>query len=105
MTLHEWLYAVVTDVCYDREYVYYAFTTHFSALCKGIYGGGPGGSVMIHGIKSGCDALVSWRLARRADLIGCNTVELECRVTDKNGGAEVSCSKAVFELSCGTQVM
>ena len=104
MTLHEWVYGIVSETCEDREYVYYAFYTYFTKLCKELYGGSSDGKMTISGIKSEHDALLSWRLRRIPDLIGGNTAQFECRMVSKHGGEEISSEKASFELSGGTAV-
>ena len=102
-TLHEWLFARVQSVCWDREYLYRGFVEHFGALMGQLYarGGVDGeGQYEIPGIKSGLRTLLSWRLDRQLSFQGPNLLRLRYTVLDGDGTA-VEQGEAAFDLSSG----
>ena len=105
-TLHDWLFARVQSVCFDREYVYRSFVEHFGALMGELYahGGTDGdGTYEIPGIKSGLRALLRWELGRQLSFHGPNPLRLRCSVMDGDGVA-VEEGEALFDLSSGETV-
>jgi hypothetical protein len=103
--LHDWLYRLVDEVCFDREYLYRAFVENFSALLKEIYrlGGTEGrGSYEFPGIKSGRRASLNWALAHRLNYSGPNILSFEYVIAE--GEAEVERGQARFDLSTGVGV-
>ena len=104
--LHEWLFARVQSVCFDREYVYRGFVEHFGAFMGELYarGGTDGDGVYeIPGIKSGLRALLRWRLGRQLSFDGPNPLWLQYTVIGGDGTA-VEEGEALFDLSSGETV-
>jgi hypothetical protein len=103
--LHDWLYRLVDEVCFDREYVYFAFVEHFSALLKQIYhlGSTEGrGAYAIPGIKSERRLSLRWSLEHRLNYTGPNLLAFEYAITE--GGAELERGQARFDLSTGAAI-
>lgn len=108
MRLHEWLYRLVYEICYDREYVYFCYARHFSELTKHIFEQGrfsESGSYEIPGMKSGKRALLHWQLAHCIDLIRLNTVTIRCTIENSDTGKKESEVSQTFELSCGESTL
>lgn len=106
-TLHGWVYDIVCGICRDREYLYRCFVKNFGDLLRDIFSEGAitgAGELVAAGIKSDSDAVFRWRLARRADLVGQNTLEVTCAITPKSGGEPTECRTALFDLSTGEQL-
>ena len=81
--LHDIVYSVVEEVCWDADYLYRSFTEHFAALMAQIYdkgGSDAAGSYTIPGIKSGREVRLSWRLEHRLDFHGPNCLRLDYRI-------------------------
>lgn len=107
MTLHEWIYALVKEVCYDREYIYPSFIRHFGQLMQDIYFKGrtqSSGVYEIPGMKSGRVAELEWRLERCMDLVRLNTVRIRCTIRVMDSGVVENSQTYCFETSAGTQV-
>jgi len=107
MRLHDWLYNLICDVCYDREYVYASFVRHFSALLKDIFEQGrfsETGKYDVNGMKSDKVAHVKWRLEHQFNLMGLNSVTFECEIENTLTGKKEKLEKAVFELSTGDSI-
>jgi hypothetical protein len=105
--LHDWVYALVQDVCFDREYLYRCFVEHFSALMHEIHAEGRvmgGGEYRIPGIKSGLHAVIRWRLAHQVSYAGPNLVALSAELRRDTGEREGIPEKRAFELSSGAPV-
>ena len=70
--LHDLVYRIVEEVCWDRDYLYRAFTGSFSELMTAIYGRGgteARGSLVVSGVKSDVEARITWRLQHQAGLL------------------------------------
>lgn len=108
MKLHEWVFERVSEVCYDREYLYLAFVRHFTAFMADIIRLGKAeecGAYLIPGIKSDLDARLTWQLQRRLDWIGLNLLTVQCQLVDRATGDPQSGSVERFDLSTGDNVM
>jgi hypothetical protein len=102
--LHEALYGIVEEVCWDADYLYRAFTEHFSGLMGQIYsrgGSDAGGSYAITGIKSGLGARIEWSLEHRLDFHGPNRLRLDYRIEGGTAGAAVREGSILVELGSG----
>jgi hypothetical protein len=88
--LHDILFLIVEEVCWDADYLYRSFTCHFSGLMSQIYdtgGSASGGSYTITGVKSGRIARITWSLQHRLDFHGPNQLRLEYEIADETPGA------------------
>ena len=104
-TLHDFIYRIIMDICYDREYAYKQYISVFNEICRGIYSFGSTNSSMalhVRGIKSGKCADFTWSLLKRVDYVGHNEVHLTCCISSPDGGAEKLIG--VFELSQGEKI-
>jgi hypothetical protein len=102
--LHEVLYGIVEEVCWDADYLYRAFTEHFSGLMGQIYGQGgshSGGSYTIAGIKSGLEARIEWSLEHRLDFHGPNLLRLDWRIGGGTAGGAARGGSILAELGSG----
>jgi hypothetical protein len=107
MKLHDWFFERVSEVCYDRDYLYLAFVRHFTAFMADIIRLGKAeecGDYLIPGIKSDLDVRLTWQLQRRLDWIGLNVLAVQCQVVDRATGALKSDSAEHFDLSTGDSV-
>jgi hypothetical protein len=104
-TLHEWLFALVEELCHDREYLYRSFVENFGGFMTSVYREGcttPAGEFRIPGIKSGRYSVVRWALDHRVDYSGPNLLSIEATVSGAGGGTEKKTAR--FDLSTGEAV-
>lgn len=102
MKLHDWIYEIVEDICYDREYVYPYFVRHFTGLMKEIEEQGSisgEGTYSIPGIKSGVTATLHWQIEHRLNWVGSNVVSIQCEFGLTT--ADLSERAAKFEMTSG----
>ena len=107
MTIHEWVYKVVCDVCYDREYVYASFVRHFGFLMQEILEKGrfaESGTYVVPGMKSDLKATFTWQLESCIDLVRLNAVKISCVIESTYMGAAEPEESYWFELSTGEQI-
>jgi hypothetical protein len=105
--LHDLLYRIVEEVCWDKDYLYRSFTGHFSALMTQIYERGATagrGSYEVNGIKSDVEARISWRLQHRLDYFGPNELLISCEIRRTPSGRPVRTEEMVFDLGTGCAV-
>jgi hypothetical protein len=107
MKLHEWMYELVCEVCYDKEYVYACYMRHFGQLMKDILEQGRtcgSGSYEIIGMKSDLKVMLNWQLERCVNLIGLNVVSISYEVASvRTGKVELHVVRS-FELSTGDEI-
>ncbi len=102
-TLHEWLYRLMEELCYDREYLYLAFVEHFTGLMKLVMSSGAvEGVYEIPGIKSGRRAFLEWTLEHRLSFMGPNILSVSYRVNRDETSEEHGTVR--FDVSTGTEV-
>jgi hypothetical protein len=104
MRLHDWIYDIVCEICYDREYLYACYVRHFSALLKDILEQGltaDGGTYRIIGIKSNLAADFHWQLESRLNMMGLNVVTIRCSIENQDTKKKESEYIQSFELSAG----
>ncbi len=102
--LHDWLYQIVTDVCYDRDYLYLVFIRHFTALMNQIADQGrfeSSGKYTIPGMKSNLSAQLEWQLEHQVSWMGPNRLFLRCTLTDTLYDSESETRSECFDLSTG----
>ena len=102
--LHDSLYRIVEEICWDADYLYRAFTEHFSGLMGQIYARGGSdarGSYTITGIKSGLEARMEWSLQHRLDFHGPNRLCLDYRITGGTEGDAARGGSILAELGSG----
>ncbi len=102
--LHDALYRIVEEVCWDSDYLYRSHTEHFCALMNGIYEAGQGasrGEYRFNGIKSGLQALITWRLQHRIDYQGPNQLMLDVTISSETSGTPERRGSLLFELGTG----
>ena len=104
-TLHGWLYALMEELCFDREYLYLAFVEHFTGFMKEVLrtGGSSGiGEYPLPGIKSGRRAILKWALEKQLTFMGPNilSITVEADWSGAPGEREV----LRFDLSTGAAV-
>ena len=107
MKLHEWIYGLVEEVCYDREYVYASFIRHFGRLTEAIYVNGRSvceGRYEMIGMKSDRVAEFEWQLDQCVNLIRLNSVRLTCTVRSTVTGAAQLQETRRFEMSTGDEI-
>lgn len=105
--IHSWLYEVVYEICYDRDYIYYCFFNAFKGLMSDIFSEGCSeqrGIYYIEGMKSGYRAEISWELLHRIDYLGYNRIELSCKIKDRVEKTLINEKKMFFELSSGERL-
>ena len=105
--LHDLVYQIVEEICWDRDYLYRCFTEVFSELMNGIYRQGcsrAGGNLVVNGVKSDVEARISWRLQHQLDYFGPNALKLEFEIRKKPSGLMVRTGDAVFDLATGCDV-
>jgi len=108
MKLHEWIYNIASDICYDREYVYPCYVRHFGQLMNDILEQGKlsqSGSYEIVGMKSDLKARLNWQLERCANLIGLNVVIIRYSIFSTRTGKVESNGVRCFELSTGDETV
>jgi hypothetical protein len=99
-SLHAWLYQLIEELCYDREYLYLAFVEHFTALMKQVMSSGAAeGAYEIPGIKSGRSARLAWVLGHRLSFMGPNVLSVSYVVTEEGDARERGTVK--FDVSTG----
>jgi hypothetical protein len=110
MKLHDWLFEVVEEICWDREYLYRSYVETFTALMRSIYEHGPHAArdaIVIPGLKSGIEVALEWRLAHQLDFRGPNTLHVSAMRRDAGAagaaGASGAARTAVFDLSTGDE--
>ena len=102
--LHDELYRLVEEVCWDADYLYRSFTEHFTGLMSQIYdrGGSEGAGVYtITGIKSGLEARIAWHLQHRLDFHGPNSLRLDYEVGGAASGGGARRGSIMAELGTG----
>jgi hypothetical protein len=105
--LHDALYGMVEEVCWDADYLYRSFTEHFTGLMSQIYdrGGSDGGGVYtITGIKSGREARITWHLQHRLDFHGPNRLRLDYEIAGAAPGSGARGGSIMAELGTGRLV-
>ncbi len=105
--LHDALYRVVEEICWDSDYLYRSYTEHFCALMHGIYDAGKGasrGDYRASGIKSGLEAAITWRLQHRIDYQGPNQLMLEVTIRSETPGTTDRGASLLFELGTGRRL-
>jgi len=102
--LHEFIYEVVNEICYDREYTYLLFVKNLYLLMDEIYKRGTvsgNGEYIIPGIKSNMCAIIKWQIAHRVNYTGPNTIKINCTLEKKPDGERMKAWEKNFELSSG----
>jgi hypothetical protein len=108
MKLHEWMYELVCDVCYDREYVYAMYVRHFGQLMNDIMEQGKTcccGGYEVTGMKSDLKAMLNWELERCVNLVGLNVVAIRYAIESMRTGKIESQGVRYFELSTGDETV
>jgi hypothetical protein len=106
-SLHDWLYARVQSICFDREYLYRSFVEHFCVVMGQVYARGSvagEGAYEIPGIKSGLRMSLRWSLAHQLSFQGPNPLRLRYAVSVGEGGPIVEEGEARFDLSTGARL-
>lgn len=104
MRLHDWLFQVVADACYDRDYLYLVFIRLFTALMNQILDRGRfenSGKYSLPGMKSNLSAQLAWQLEHHLSWMGPNWLQLRCTLTDTLSGVESETRSGCFDLSTG----
>ena len=102
--LHDFIYELVSIICYDKDYLYLLFYKSFTELMNDIYDKGranDSGTYVIKGNKSNMDISIKWFLSGRVNFIGYNTIRLECVFTDKRTFEILETCTGIFDLSTG----
>ena len=102
--LHDWLYALAEELCYDQDYLYRYFVEHFGGFLGRIYREAsrvPEGSYRMPGIKSNRQAELRWLLARQLDFIGPNLLTVRWKLDDSASGLVLGSGQERFDLSTG----
>lgn len=105
--LHDELYRLVEEVCWDADYLYRSFTEHFTGLMGQIYekGGSEGDGVYtITGIKNSLEARIAWHLEHRLDFQGPNRLRLDYEIAGTPSDAGARQGSIVAELGTGRLV-
>ena len=104
MKLHDWIYKIVTEVCYDRDYLYACYVRHFTGLMNEIIEKGPSvqaGEYNIGGIKSNKNVRIDWQLERRLDWTGSNIISFSCQFESSESEVKVEKLQSRFDISTG----
>ncbi len=107
MQLHDWLFQVVAEVCYDRDYLYLAFIRHFTALMGLIVDRGrfeARGEYSLPGMKSNLSARLEWQLEHQLTWMGPNRLQLRCTLIDMAAGVEIETRSGCFDFSTGDRI-
>lgn len=102
MKLHDWIYEIVSEVCYDRDYLYPCYIRHFTGLMNEIIEKGSfeqAGTYTVEGIKSNKKASLNWRLDKRLDWLGFNAVTFCCEIESATKQSQKL--QVRFDLSTG----
>ena len=105
MKLHEWIYEIVSEVCYDRDYLYACYVRHFTHLMNEIIEKGSSvqaGEYNIEGIKSNKNIRISWQLETRLIWHGPNAVTFCCEIESKV--EPVKKLRRRFDMSTGDEM-
>lgn len=105
MRIHDWIFGIVDDICFDREYVYPCFVRHFSSFMSEVMEQGMlsgSGVHVIPGIKSNISAKLTWRLEHRLDWVKSNEIHLTCEFEGDAWGWQPK--SASFEMSSGAKL-
>lgn len=105
--LHEWLYDIVHDICYDREYIFLLYSRSFKELIDMVLEKGmtvPEGEYSITGIKSNFKAIIRWNHEHRLNYVGLNVCKFHCKIVDKTTGEIEQEIEQSFELSAGESI-
>ena len=108
MKLHEWIYELVCEVCYDREYVYTSYVRHFGQLMKDILEQGKfcqSGNYEIIGMKSNLKVILKWDLERCINFVGLNVVSIIYSIESLDTNKMESRGVRNFELSTGEETI
>jgi hypothetical protein len=103
MLLHEWFYDLCSRVCYDREYLYLFFLTHFQTVTQRISQQGKcvaTGTYTLPGRKSDLDVMLHWSLSRRLDWTAGNILTVHWQLLNRGNGA--TCGEGVSHFSLAT---
>jgi len=99
--IHDWIFEIVDEICYDREYVYPSFVRHFCSLMREVERTGRlsgEGTYRVSGIKSNINAVLSWQFEHRLNLVGSNVITINCEFEGTDDPPEHNAS---FEMSSG----
>jgi hypothetical protein len=107
MRLHVWLYDIVSEVCFERDYLYLAFYRHFSTLLGELTERGrvcDRGETCFAGVKSNLQVTIEWQLEHRLTWSGPNRLLLTAHIQAIGGGQDQEVRRAAFDLSTGDEV-
>lgn len=102
--LHELIYDVICDICYDREYLYLSYISAFNELAGKIYAGGAScgiGDIEFAGIKSDYNAVFHWELIRRVEFMPYDGANLSVSIINKYTGVSISLKRYILTVSTG----
>jgi D-arabinose 5-phosphate isomerase GutQ len=108
LKLHEWLYDIVTNICYDRDYAYKAFCEAFNQLSTMMFTNGgtkEKGKIIVYGIKSEYNAKITYCFVHRLNYVGLNEVTVKCEIIDKTKNVIIEEHIKCFELSLGENIL
>jgi len=103
-SLHEFIYHVVSEICYDKDYLYLLFYRNYSTLMDEIFELGKAaesGTVIFEGNKSNINAHITWLLSGRVNFMGCSPIRLDCVYMSKSTMEKTGFETACFDLSTG----
>ena len=102
--LHELVYDVIREICYDSEYIYMSYISAFSGLAGKIYAKGAAcgsGGITIAGIKSDYNAVFDWELTRPIGFTARDCAILGAGIVNKYTGAVVSNKRFILNIPSG----
>jgi hypothetical protein len=102
--IHDWIYDIVCEICYDHEYIYLSYIRCFNSLIDQIFSSGntiDEGKCTFSGIKSNYKAEIDWKLHHRVNFVGFNVVIIKCVIEDIISGLIVKEMSKNFEISSG----
>ena len=105
LLLHELIYDVICEICYDREYLYLSYISAFNELTGKIYAKNrlcESGDFSAAGIKSDYSAVFRWGLIRRIEFMPYDEAKLSVSIINKYTGGNILYKKYILSISSGT---
>ena len=102
--LHDLIYDVICEICYDYEYIYMSYVSVFNEITGKIYAKSiacESGFVEAAGIKSDYTAVFIWELIRRIGFTASDAAKFDIIIKNKYTGKNISHKKYILNISSG----
>jgi hypothetical protein len=104
MKLHEWLYDLVVNTCYDRDYLYLFYFRQYTGLMNEILEKGKtqgNGHYEFAGLKNDLQVSLDWELEEIIRWSGSNRIILHYKIEDRTQGSILESGHKIFNLTTG----